>query len=229
MEPQNSIVSAPFSESSESVRKSPISRATEMFQSVRKSPVSRATEAVQAIMPAVATGTILGMSRGKFFTILLIVLLVAFASFKLLPYLAGITSLVNLVRQMLSSTIGLAASTTTGIVDNTADGTNVIVDKLSGTSKKQLRLPEPVKPESKATDSKASAWAADTKPTKPSVQDEPKKTKSPEPDDTTSSVQSKSGYCYVGDWKGVRSCVKVSGKCESGKVFSTKTACTTPV
>jgi len=218
MEPQNSIVeSAPFSESA---RKSPISRATEMFsESARKSPISRATEAVQAIMPAVATTTILGMSRGKFFTILLIVLLIAFAAFKLRPYIAGISTLINLVRQMLGSTIGLAASTTTGIVDNTAAGTNVIVDKLSGTSKKQVRLPEPVKPESKA-----SAWAADTA-AKP-VPSEPKKTKSPEPDDTTSSVQSKSGYCYVGDWKGVRSCVKVNGQCESGKVFSTKSACT---
>jgi hypothetical protein len=215
MEPQNSIVeSAPFSESA---RKSPVSRATEMFQ---KSPVSRATETFQAIMPAVTAGTILGMSRGKFFTLLLIVLLIAFAAFKLRPYIAGVSSLINLVRQMLSSTVGLAASTTTGIVDNTAEGTNIIVDKISGSSKKQIRLPEPVKPESKA-----SAWKAESKP-KPVEPSDPKKTKSPEPDETTSSVQSKSGYCYVGDWKGVRSCVKVNGECESDKVFSTKSACT---
>ena len=229
MEPQNSYVESALTET----------------RGPRKSPVSRATEAYQAIMPAVAAGTIFGMSRTRVFTIILIVLVLGFAAFKLYPYIAYISSLVQLLRQLFGSAIGLAASTSTGIVDATAAGTDVIVDKLSGSSKKQLRLPEPNAPESKASE-----WTAPKKaekaekpvPSKPSAAkasipalsaakasapapSAPKK-KSPEPDDTTSSVQSKSGYCYVGEWKGVRSCVKVSGECKSGKVFSTESACT---
>jgi hypothetical protein len=210
MEPQNSYVQSEFS--------APLSE----MQSPRQSPVSRATETFKAIMPAVATSTILGMSKTRFFTILLVVLLLGFAAFKLRPYLAYVGSLINLLRQLFTSAIGLAASTSTGIVDNTAAGTDVIVDKLSGTSKKQVRLPEPVKPESKA-----GAWTEPAPPKTAAKPPAPKPTKSPEPDDTTSAVQAKSGYCYVGDWKGVRSCVKVAGKCESGKVFDTEAACTT--
>jgi len=212
MEPQNTIVSErspsmSFSESAPSER-----AVTEMVQP-RKSPVSRATEAVQAIMPAAAAGTILGMSRTRLFTILLILLVVGFLAVKLRPYISYISTMVDLLQTLLTSSIGLAASTSTGIVDNTADGTDVIVDKLSGSSKKKITSP-PKASESNASDPKPS------ESTKTSTK------KSPEPDESTSSVQSKSGYCYVGDWKGVRSCVKVNGACESGKVFSTEAECT---
>jgi hypothetical protein len=177
-------------------------------------------------MPAMATGTILGMSRGRFFTILLIVLIGGFLIVKLRPYIAYVSSLVQTIRMLLASTIGLAASTSTGIVDKAAAGTDVIVDKLSGGKQKQLRLPRPVE---KSTGSEwKSSSEFETKPEESNKnQTTPDKSKkqSPVPDDTTSSVQSKSGYCYVGEWKGVRSCVKVSGACESGKVFETESAC----
>jgi hypothetical protein len=49
----------------------------------------------------------------------------------------------------------------------------------------------------------------------------------PSPDDTTSSVQTK-GYCYVGEWEGVRSCVRVDKTPCEDKVYSTKQACVNP-
>jgi len=211
MEPQNSYVeNAPLSE----------------MQSPRKSPVSRATETLQAIMPAATTATILGMPRGRAFFILLVVLVLGFVAVKLRPYISYISSLVELIRTLFGSAVDLTASTTTGIVDNTAKGTDVIVDKLSGSSKKQLRLPEPDAPSADAKNkSTSAAWTADIK-TPRGIEVAVKKTESPEPDDTTSAVQTKSGYCYVGEWKGVRSCVKVSGGCTSGKVFTTESSCT---
>ena len=54
------------------------------------------------------------------------------------------------------------------------------------------------------------------------------KPKLPRPDDSTSTVQTKANYCYVGDWKGVRSCVKADGICTSGKVFTTESECVYP-
>jgi hypothetical protein len=196
-------------------RQSPVSRQS-------SEPLQSSVEAIKSIMPAATAATILGMSRPRFFTILLIVLAGGFLIFKLRPYIAYVSSLVDLLRTLFNSTIGLAADTSTGIIDNAATGTDVIVKKISGTSRKQIRLPEPI-------DSKtdASEWTADKTE---KVENDPKpkskkEQKSPEPDDTTSSVQSKSGYCHVGDWKGVRSCVKVNGGCK-GKVYDTEEDCT---
>jgi hypothetical protein len=52
--------------------------------------------------------------------------------------------------------------------------------------------------------------------------------KSPVPDESSSSIQ-KSGYCYIGEWKGVRSCLKVDKDtpCDS-QVYSTEELCVNP-
>ena len=56
--------------------------------------------------------------------------------------------------------------------------------------------------------------------------------KIPEPDDTTSVTQRprKSGYCYIGEDRGVRSCIKVgeSDECMSGDIFPTQAICINP-
>ena len=55
----------------------------------------------------------------------------------------------------------------------------------------------------------------------------------PVADDATSSTQiprSKSGYCYIGEDRGFRSCIKVSQdmKCMSGDIFPTMDVCVNP-
>lgn len=49
----------------------------------------------------------------------------------------------------------------------------------------------------------------------------------PVPDESTSSVQTK-GYCYIGEWKGVKSCVRVDNTPCATKVYSTKELCENP-
>jgi hypothetical protein len=65
--------------------------------------------------------------------------------------------------------------------------------------------------------------AALTKPSAP--------TTTPVPDDSASSIQGQStpGYCYVGEWKGIRSCVKVNKTtpCKT-QVYSTEELCVNP-
>jgi len=53
--------------------------------------------------------------------------------------------------------------------------------------------------------------------------------KTPVPDESSSSIQKKSGYCYIGEWKGVRSCLKVDKNtpCET-QVYSTEELCVNP-
>ena len=55
------------------------------------------------------------------------------------------------------------------------------------------------------------------------------------PDDSGSSMQqskgsSKSGWCFVGEDRGFRSCVNVgmNDECMSGEIFSTKELCVNP-
>jgi hypothetical protein len=57
-----------------------------------------------------------------------------------------------------------------------------------------------------------------------------KQKKTPVPDDTTSNVQSSTNgqYCYVGEWKGIRSCVKVDKSPCKGQLYSTQELCVNP-
>jgi len=63
----------------------------------------------------------------------------------------------------------------------------------------------------------------------------PQKDKLPKPDLSTSTTQSskianKSGYCYIGEDRGFRSCIKIKqgDKCMSGNIFSTEALCINP-
>jgi hypothetical protein len=60
-----------------------------------------------------------------------------------------------------------------------------------------------------------------------------KEKKAPAPDESSSSVQagstSNSGqYCYVGEWKGIRSCAKVGKSACKGQTYSTEELCVNP-
>ena len=59
------------------------------------------------------------------------------------------------------------------------------------------------------------------------------KNQNPVPDDATSSTQiprTKSGYCYIGEDRGFRSCIQVTRdmKCMSGDIFPTREVCVNP-
>jgi len=66
-----------------------------------------------------------------------------------------------------------------------------------------------------------------------SVSRPPKEKKAPAPDDSSSSVQSSptstnGQYCYVGEWKGIRSCAKVGKSSCKGQTYSTEELCVNP-
>jgi hypothetical protein len=53
------------------------------------------------------------------------------------------------------------------------------------------------------------------------------KQKPPAPDESSSSIQGP-GYCYVGEWKGVRSCVKTDKSPCKTQTYSTNELCVNP-
>jgi hypothetical protein len=51
------------------------------------------------------------------------------------------------------------------------------------------------------------------------------KVNNPNPDDSTSNIQEKKGYCYIGNWKGSNMCINNYDTCYSGKIYDTKEEC----
>jgi hypothetical protein len=61
----------------------------------------------------------------------------------------------------------------------------------------------------------------------------PKEKKPPAPDESSSTMQSTTAsnsgqYCYVGEWKGIRSCAKVGKSSCKGQTYSTEELCVNP-
>ena len=110
------------------------------------------------------------------------------------PYFSYIQSMVEIVRSVLLTTIDLASSTSTNVVDGTAKGSDVVIKKISGAKKKEKEEPAP-----------------------------------DESNSTTQKKNTSGGYCYLGEWKGLRSCARVGAEdCTSGEMFGSKELCMNP-
>lgn len=170
--------------------------------------------------------------------ILLIVLLLALIGFNVFAYLDDIVN-------WLSKTFGApfrsvarflgyaAADTAHTTVDVTAKGAKSAVDIAAGAATSGINVLQQTI--SQGNDDKGSM---DQKGVKP--EDEPSlekalshaKKQPPQPDDATSRTQrsGKSGYCYIGEDRGFRSCIKVGEEdtCMSGDIFPTHAICVNP-
>ena len=58
----------------------------------------------------------------------------------------------------------------------------------------------------------------------------PKYKNIPQPDKATSPIQSQGNHCYIGEWKGTRTCYKVDNQseCSSGQLYNTEEHCRHP-
>ena len=103
-----------------------------------------------------------------------------FIYIKIRPYIYHLLDTIETIRQLLNMVLSFSDNVAKNVVDETAIGSKVIVNKLS----------KPI----------------------------------PEPDE---SINQSKGYCYIGEWKGVRSCVKVDRGCPD-EVYSTMQQCVNP-
>ena len=118
------------------------------------------------------------------------------------------------------STVDTAAAGTTGVVDEAATVTDNAVDFVTGSSGRTTAGGS-----ASGASSPGDSEEQDTHDSAPPV---------PSPDTAGSRTQSnqppKSGYCYIGEDRGFRSCIKVnkSTQCMSGEVFGTRAQCLDP-
>lgn len=147
--------------------------------------------------------------------------------------------------------------TTKNIVDTSAEGTKLGIDVAAGATEEAIDLGQkalgassskksntsddlPTESTTSSSNKKSSSDSNDSEPDdldkaiNSSSSTKKKAASIPEPDDATSRTQSskasKSGYCYIGEDRGFRSCIKVNdpNRCMSGEIFPTRDICINP-
>jgi hypothetical protein len=174
-----------------------------------------------------------------------VIIILAFLGFNIFSALGnattGITDLLKPIAALFGYTVGettkqtvkMSAKGTKEVVDTTAkvidSGVNTLESGLTG--KKQNNKNNKNKKNDKTDPNRTTTMKAltDAK-TRTS-----KESSTPQADDAGSKTQQskgsgKSGYCYIGEDRGFRSCIKVNedDQCLSGQIFSTEDVCINP-
>ena len=189
----------------------------------------------------------------------MLILILAFLGFNLFKYLADATDsttdlLGDPIKQIAAIFGYTVGETTKNIVDTSAEGTKLGIDVAAGATEDAIDLGQRAlgasststqksSSENKSTSNSSSTKSSNTKSEKDdldkaindgSSNKNNNKQSIPEPDDATSKTQSskasKSGYCYIGEDRGFRSCIKVNdpNRCMSGEIFPTRDICINP-
>jgi len=176
-----------------------------------------------------------GMQWNSIIRYTLIILILAFLGINLFTYLGKVTGgVADILRPILGALgfgTGEAVKQTVAV---SAEGTKGVVDVAAGTVGSGIDLLEQgltgKTQRNKIDDTSAGAGVALSK-----AVDNIGNSDDPVPDDAGSRTQSskasgKAGYCYIGEDRGFRSCIKVNeaDMCMSGDIFPSREICVNP-
>jgi hypothetical protein len=160
---------------------------------------------------------------------MLIAIILAYLGFNLFSYFGSLLKVVMDIIRPLISILGYTTGETAKEVVKVAKvGSKGVIDVAAGVTTGGINVLEKgLTGSSKKTNNGTSAASA--------VATKPPKAAFPIPDDAGSRTQankakSKSGYCYIGEDRGFRSCIQVndSDTCMSGDIFPTQEICINP-
>jgi hypothetical protein len=167
----------------------------------------------------------------------LILLLLALIGFNVFTYLDDITAWFSETFgapfRSVAQFLGYAAiDTAHTTVDVTAQGTKTAVDIAAGAATSGIDvLQQTIGQRNDQIQGQGQAQAQSSNAGLQRALSHAKK-QPPQPDDATSRTQrtGKSGYCYIGEDRGFRSCIKVGEEdtCMSGDIFPTQAICINP-
>ena len=176
-------------------------------------------------------------------TWLLIILILAFLGFNIFVYLAKGTEQLNTIfSPIINLFSGIFGDTVGQVVDVTAEGTKKIVNATAGAIDTGLTEVQQITP-NKASSSVSSVPVTKNQPDLMSnnslnkALNTSQSSQSPsndyQADEASSSIQSgppKSGWCYIGEDRGFRTCAEVgpNDKCMSGDIFPSQDLCVNP-
>ena len=222
--------------------------------------VSNATDVISEKMPSISLPTVSGTpdmptlssvepssgtNWGKISLYASIILILAILGFNLFSYLGNVTDTLSQVFGPLASlfgrgitgtvkqTIDVSAEGTKGIIDTSTKvvdtGLNALEGRLNGNVPRN-KIDDPKKDDNQNSNGKAINTNANDSTNESSTSNTQK---GPQPDDAGSKTQGKpgkAGYCYIGEDRGFRSCIRVDrdDTCMSGEIFPTKALCVNP-
>ena len=177
-------------------------------------------------------------------TWLIIILILAFLGLNIFAYLAkGTQAVTDVFKPVVDSTVGIFSYITGQTISTVAEGGKAVVGVAAGTANTALDVVQDIAtPQAAGTSLKTVKFANE----EPDIMREnalnkalnTKKKSSQqtmndyEADDSLSQIQgiNKSGWCYIGEDRGFRSCVEVGANdaCMSGDIFPTQEICINP-
>jgi hypothetical protein len=172
-------------------------------------------------------------------TWILIILILAFFGFNIFVYLAkGTTDFTNFFTPLFQKIFGASIATTGQVVNVSAEGAKAVVGETAGAIQNTLTAVQNVTPNSaKSTISSQPINKPQIDRIQQSTLNKALNTSQEEEpiyqaDYASSSIQGggKSGWCYIGDDRGFRTCaqVGVNDSCMSGDIFPTQEICMNP-
>lgn len=189
------------------------------------------------------TGFFEGLQNMSAMTWILIILVLAFLGFNIFVYLAKGTEQLNTVfTPIINMFSGIFGTTVGQVVDVSAEGAKTVVNTGAGVVDAGLSGVQQITPNN-ATSSVSSVPVTKNQPDLMSnnslnkalntSQSSQNTNNEYQADEASSSIQSgppKSGWCYIGEDRGFRSCVEVgpNDKCMSGDIFPSQDLCVNP-
>ena len=191
-------------------------------------PSAIANGTPQIATPTASANSFTSLSMWTIIRYISIILILAFLGFNLFSYLGGMTSgLVTALGPTVSGAATVAGETTKQTTNVAAVGAKSVVDIAAESVTSGINLLErgleggAMKQSASPNVGHALAVAA--------------KEQEPEPDDASSKTQmskptAKAGYCYIGEDRGYRSCLRVGegDNCMSGDIFPSRDICVNP-
>lgn len=179
-------------------------------------------------------------SNGKsfFFRIGLIIIILLFLGINIFSYLGDFLQKIkdsHFIQDILKSLGYGITETTKEVTEITAEGAKLGVDIAAGTVESGIDVIQgqlDIDPNQKQTTFTSSNKQQD--PSLNAALAHAEDNIEPQPDDAFSSTQrlgtGKSGYCYIGEDRGFRSCIKVKegDTCMSGEIFPSQQICVNP-
>ena len=176
-------------------------------------------------------------------TWLLIILVLAFLGFNIFVYLAKGTEQINSIfTPIINMFSGVFGNTVGQVVDVSAEGAKAVVDTSAGVADAGLSGVQEITP-NKASSSVSSVPVTKNQPDVMSnnslnkalntSQSSQQINNDYQADEASSNIQGgppKSGWCYIGEDRGFRTCAEVgpNDKCMSGDIFPSQDLCVNP-
>ncbi len=189
------------------------------------------------------TGILEGIQNMGVMTWILIILFLAFLGFNIFVYLAKGTETINSVfSPIINMFSGIFGDTVGQVVDVSAEGAKAVVNTSAGAVDAGLTGVQQITP-NKASSSVSSVPVTKNQPDIMSnnslnkalntSQSSQNPNNDYQADEASSNIQSgppKSGWCYIGEDRGFRTCAEVgpNDKCISGDIFPSQDLCVNP-